>query len=88
MKALLDLRDQLAQLVPLAHLALPALLVTLVRGVLLVNPVSLELTVSPDLLAPPSCCHSVLVRAVEIRALLFLLRRLRRPPSCPRLGWL
>lgn len=88
MKDLLDLRDQLAQLVLPAHLVLLALLVTPVRGVLLVNPAFLELTVSLDLLAPPSCCHSVLVRAVEIRALLFLLRRHRQPPSCPRLGWL
>lgn len=88
MKALLDQRDQLAQLVPPAHLDLLALWVTLVRGVLLVNPASLEPTVLLDLLAPPSCCHSVLVRAVAIRALSFQLRRHRQPPSCPRRGWL
>lgn len=88
MKALLDQRDQLAQAVPPAHLDLLALWVTLVRGVLLVNLVFLELMVSLDLLDHPSCCHSVLVRAVEIRALSFQLRRHRQPPSCPRLGWL
>lgn len=88
MKALLDQRDQLDQVVPLARLDLLALWVTLVRGVLLGNLVFLELMVSLDLLALPSCCHSVLVKAVEIRALLFQLRRHRQPPSCPRLGWL
>lgn len=88
MKALLDQRDQLVQVVPPAHLDLLALWATLERGVLLVNLASLELMVSLDLLAPPSCCHSVLVRVVEIRALWFQLRRLRQPPSCLRLGWL
>lgn len=45
MKALLDQRDLLAQLVPPAHLDLQALSVTLVRGVLLGNLVFLERTV-------------------------------------------
>lgn len=88
MKALLDLRDLLAQLVPPARLDLLALWATLVRGVLRVNLASLELMVLLDLLDPPSCCHSVSVRAVEIRAQSFQLRRRRRLPSCPRLGWL
>lgn len=88
MKALLDQRDQLVQVVPLAHLDLRALWATLESGVLLVNLVCLELTVSLDLLAHPSCCHSDLVRAVGIRALWFQLRRLKQLPSCLRLGWL
>lgn len=88
MKALLDQRDQPAQVVPLAHLDLLALWETLGRGVPLVNPAFLALTVSLDLLVPLSCCLSVLVRVVEIRALWFRLRRLKQPPSCPRLGWL
>lgn len=88
MKALLDQRDPLAQLVPPARLALLALWETLVRGVLLVNLVFPAQMVSLDLLAPPSCCHSVLVRVEAIRALSFQLRRHRQPPSCPRLGWL
>lgn len=88
MKALLDQRDPLVQVVLPALLDLPALWATLERGVLLVNPASLELTVWLDLRALPSCCHSVLVRAVETKALWFLLRRHKQPPSCPRLGWL
>lgn len=88
MKALLDQRDQLVLVVPPVHLDPLAQWETLERGVPQVNPASQELTVSLDLLAPPSCCHSGLVRAVEIRAQWFQLRRLKRPPSCPRLGWL
>lgn len=88
MKALLDQRDLLAQLVLPVRLDLLALWATLARGELLANLVSLERMVSQDLLAPPSCSHSVLVRAVEIRALLFQLRRLKQLPSCLRLGWL
>lgn len=88
MKALLDQRGQLARLVPPAHLDLLALSVTLVRGVLLVNPVFQEQTVLLVLLAPLLCCHSVLVRVVEIKAQSFPLRRRRQLPSYLRLGWL
>lgn len=87
MKGLRDQRDLLARLVPPAHLDLLALLVTLVRGASLVNLVWLEPTVSLDLLDLLSCCRSVSVRVVEIRALSFRHRRPRRPPSCHRLGW-
>lgn len=88
MKALLDQRALLAQLVLPARPDILALLVTLVRGDLLVKLVYPELMASLVLLGPLSCCRSVLVRVVEIRALLFRHRKHKQQPSCLRLGWL
>lgn len=88
MKDLLDLRDPLVLLAPLALLDLLVLLVTLARGALLVKLVCPELTESLDLLEPQSCCLSVSVRVEEIRVPSFLHRKPRWQPSCLRPGWL
>lgn len=88
MKDLQDRRDLLGHLDLLVLLDLLALLVILERGVLLVRPDCLELMASLDLLEPPSCCLSALVRVEEIKVQQFLLRKPRQPPSCLRPGWL
>lgn len=88
MKDLQDLRDLLVPLALLALLDTLALSETLVKGALLVGPVCLELMESLDLLEPPSCCLSVLVRAEETKVLWCLLRKPRQQPSCLRPGWL